>query len=98
MSLPETAAVLQSVEVAVTNDTGPMHMAAAVGTPLVAVFGPTSSVRYAPWCPEGECVILHDIMPCNPCAFHQYPMDAWCMESIEPAAVVEAVMILLSSR
>ena len=99
LSLRETAAVLQSVEVAVTNDTGPMHIAAAVRTPLVAIFGPTSSVRYGPWCPEAESVILlHDIMPCNPCAFHQCPMDAWCMESIQPAAVVEAVMILLSSR
>lgn len=76
LSLRETAAVLQSVEVAVTNDTGPMHIAAAVRTPLVAIFGPTSSLRYGPWCPEEERVILHDIMPCNPCAFHQCPMDA----------------------
>jgi ADP-heptose:LPS heptosyltransferase len=59
------AAILERVELLVTGDTGPMHLAVAVRTPVLAVFGPSDPVRYAPLGP-GDRVIRVDL-PCAPC-------------------------------
>jgi ADP-heptose:LPS heptosyltransferase len=59
------AAILERVELLVTGDTGPMHVAAAVGTPVVAVFGPSDPVRYAPRGPLDRVVRVD--LPCAPC-------------------------------
>lgn len=48
-TLPELAALLSKIEVLVTNDSGPMHMAQAVGTRVVSIFGPTDPLRCGPW-------------------------------------------------
>jgi ADP-heptose:LPS heptosyltransferase len=63
--LVSTAAVLQRLDVLVTGDTGPMHLAAAVGTPVVAVFGPSDPARYAPRGPRDRIVRID--LPCAPC-------------------------------
>ena len=65
IDLVSLAAVLQRLDLLVTGDTGPMHLAAAVGTPVVAVFGPSDPVRYAP---RGalDRVVRVDL-PCSPC-------------------------------
>lgn len=55
-SLTELLGLLKQLDLLVTVDSGPMHMAAAVGTPVVAVFGPTDPVRVGPY-GEGHCVI-----------------------------------------
>lgn len=59
------AAVLQRLDLFITGDTGPMHVAAAVGTPVVAVFGPSDPVRYAPGGPRDRVVRID--LPCAPC-------------------------------
>ncbi len=59
------AAVLESLDVFVTGDTGPMHLAAAVGTPVVAVFGPSDPARYAPRGDRHRIVRID--LPCSPC-------------------------------
>ena len=64
-TLPALAAVLQQLDVLVTGDTGPMHLAAAVGTPVVAVFGPSDPARYAPGIRYIES--SGSILPCSPC-------------------------------
>jgi ADP-heptose:LPS heptosyltransferase len=59
------AAILERLDLLVTGDTGPMHLAVAVRTPVVAVFGPSDPIRYAPLGP-GDRVIRIDL-PCAPC-------------------------------
>jgi heptosyltransferase-2/heptosyltransferase-3 len=59
------AALLQRLDLFVTGDTGPMHLAAAVGTPVVAVFGPSAPARYAPRGALDRIVRVE--LPCSPC-------------------------------
>jgi lipopolysaccharide heptosyltransferase II len=59
------AAILDRVDLLVTADTGPMHLAAAVGTPVVAVFGPSDPARYFPGGPLDRLVRID--LPCSPC-------------------------------
>ena len=60
-----SAALLARLDLLVTGDTGPMHLAAAVGTPVVAVFGPSDPARYAPRGPRDRVVRID--LPCSPC-------------------------------
>ena len=65
LDLLTLAAVLERLDLLVTGDTGPMHLAAAVGTPVVAVFGPSDPARYAPRGPRDRVVRID--LPCSPC-------------------------------
>ncbi|HEU5318654.1 MAG TPA: glycosyltransferase family 9 protein [Chloroflexota bacterium] len=65
-SLAELARVLARADVLVTADSGPMHVANALGTPVVALFGPTDPVIYAPFQPQRAVVLRHPV-PCQPC-------------------------------
>ena len=61
------AAVLASVTIYVTGDTGPMHLAAAMGTPVVAVFGLSDPARYAPLAPQRRIVRIDlPVQPVQP--------------------------------
>jgi ADP-heptose:LPS heptosyltransferase len=59
------AGVIERLDLLVTGDTGPMHLAVAVGTPVVAVFGPSDPARYAPRGPFDRVVRVD--LPCSPC-------------------------------
>ncbi len=59
------AAVIERCSVFVTGDTGPMHLAAAVGAPIVAIFGPSDPRRWGPLSPDAE--VVHADVPCRPC-------------------------------
>lgn len=61
------AAWLARCTIVVTGDTGPMHLAAAVGTPVAAVFGPSDEHRYAPLVTPHRIVARRDDLPCAPC-------------------------------
>ena len=65
LDLLTLAAVLQQLDVYITGDTGPMHLAGAVGTPVAAVFGPSDPIRYAPRGPFHRIVRID--LPCSPC-------------------------------
>jgi ADP-heptose:LPS heptosyltransferase len=65
LGLLDVAAILERLELLVTGDTGPMHLAVAVGTPVVAVFGPSDPARYAPRGPHD--LIVRVDLPCSPC-------------------------------
>ena len=75
----------------ITNDTGPMHVAAALGKPLVALFGPTEPRRTGPY---GHLeVVLRLDLPCSPClkSHCTYEKPNECLKAISPATVFEFV-------
>jgi heptosyltransferase-2 len=84
-SLRQLAAVISLADLFVTNDSGPMHMANAVGTPVLAIFGPTDPEATAPF--QDPSAWLHKPPPCWPCAYRDCPIDHRCMASISPEEV-----------
>jgi heptosyltransferase-2 len=73
-------------------DTGPMHLAAAVGTPVVAIFGSTSPEFTAPGLPEdSRHRFLVSDAPCSPCFHRECPIDFRCMHGIDVDRVVRAL-------
>ncbi len=83
--------LLRRATVLVTNDSGPMHIAAAVGTPVVALFGPTDPVRTGPY-GKGHVVLSHAV-ECRPCfrrdCARAVPLE--CLTAVGPESVVRAV-------
>jgi 3-deoxy-D-manno-octulosonic-acid transferase/heptosyltransferase-1 len=94
-SLRELAALYKKAAVLLTTDSGPMHLAAAVGTPVVALFGPTSPERTGPY-GEGHVVIRKN-MDCSPC-FRKACDTLECMKAISVEDVFEAVRDRIESR
>jgi heptosyltransferase-2 len=97
-SLRELMALLKSCRVLLTNDTGPMHLAAALGTPVVVPFGSTSPELTGPGLPgDPRHRLLKSDAPCSPCFLRECPIDFRCMHGIRVEQVVEAVVGLLKS-
>jgi len=90
-SLRELMALLKGCRVLLTNDTGPMHVASALGTPVVVPFGSTSPELTGPiFSPNAK--ILKSDAPCSPCFLRECPIDFRCMNGISVESVVEAVL------
>jgi len=95
-SLRELCAVLKRSRVLLTNDTGPMHVGAALGTPVVALFGSTSPELTGPGLPGPlQPGIVKGAAPCSPCFLRDCPIDFRCMNSIVPDRVIAAVLAAL---
>ncbi len=98
-SLAELCAGLKLCRVVLTNDSGPMHVAAAVGTPVVVPFGSTSPELTGPGLPNFKGhpesnpsqKILRANAACSPCFLRECPVDFRCMKDIRVAEAVEAV-------
>lgn len=88
-NLRELACLIQDCDMFVTNDSGPMHMAAAVGTPLVALFGSTDDTLTGPY-GQSESVINKRVA-CSPCFKRKCPIDFKCMNEISVDEVAERV-------
>lgn len=95
-SLREVLAILERAVVVVGPDTGPMHIAAAVGTPVVALFGATSPNRSGPW--GWHHLVVRDDVPCMPCYLLRCPIGRLCMERITPAMVLQRVDEVLAGH
>ncbi len=86
-------ALLKICRVLLTNDTGPMHVAAALATPVVALFGSTSPELTGPGLPGNDWhQRLKSTAPCSPCFLHECPIDFRCMNGITVEEVVKAVL------
>ncbi len=79
-SIRELAALIKCCRVLLTNDSGPMHMAAALGVPPLALFGSTSDVKTGPY-KLGR--VIHKHVECSPCYKRVCPIDFRCMKRIE---------------
>ncbi len=88
-------ALLSQCHIFVGNDSGAMHVAAAVGLPTVAIFGPTDPFGTAPVTPR--CTIVREKPYCSPCFLRRCPIDHRCMTQISSGEVVAAVSSWLSS-
>jgi heptosyltransferase-2 len=96
--LRELGALLKGAVIAVGNDSGPGHMAAAVGTPVLTLFGPTSeSFGFRPL-GENAHVLSHDV-GCRPCSVHggsRCPQERRvCLDDIEAGEAIEAMQVIL---
>lgn len=94
--LPTLAAVLDAAALCVANDSGPMHLAAALGTPTVGIFGSTSPAWTAPRGPAA-CSVGPAPVPCSPCFLRTCPYARECLTGIRPQAVLAAVDTLLGA-
>jgi heptosyltransferase-2 len=91
-------ALLKLCHVLLTNDSGPMHVAAALGTPVVAPFGSTSPGLTGPGLPgDPRHQLLQAGAPCSPCFLRECPIDFRCMNGISVESVVEAVARAVSA-
>jgi heptosyltransferase-2 len=95
----ESAAIISKAEIAFANDSAPSHLAAAVGTPVVAIFGPTvSGFGFAPYS-AGSAVVDIGELYCRPCGRHGHrkcPEKHFrCMMDLAPARIIEASKSLL---
>ncbi len=94
-TLRELAALIERCAVLISNDSGSMHLAAAIGTPTIGVFGPTDPARSAP--PE-NCTVIKKAIDCSPCSRRECPTDFRCMTSISAEEVYQRVAEILSRR
>jgi heptosyltransferase-1 len=92
-SLAELAGVLRQASLAVTTDTGAMHLAAALGTKVTALFGPTAPWRTGPFGPGHQVVRLN--LPCSPC-FKRHCPEPRCLSDLTPEMVAAACEKILS--
>ena len=88
-SLPEMVEWVRLCDLMITNDTGPMHVAAALGKPLVALFGPTEPRRTGPYRQLNN--VLRIDLPCSPCLKSHCHYKKWneCLNALSPATVFE---------
>ncbi|MDD8046480.1 MAG: lipopolysaccharide heptosyltransferase II [Verrucomicrobiota bacterium] len=93
-TLPELAAVIGQCDLAIGNDSGPMHLASAIGTPVLTLFGPTKSEETGPWGEVGEVIDLK--LDCAPCMRRECPLDHGCMLGITPQMVVDRALRILA--
>lgn len=94
-SVRQMMALLSCCRLLVTNDSGPMHVAAAFGVPIVAVFGPTDHTTTCP--ASAQVKIVRKETDCAPCLLRQCPSDHRCMTAISAADVYQAATQLLDN-
>jgi len=92
-TVEELTAILSTVDLLVTNDTGPAHIAAALGRPTLVIFGPTNPLTTRPL--SGQAEILRHPPDCAPCMLRDCPIDHRCMTAITVDEVTEQATTLL---
>ena len=93
-TLRQLCALVERAAVVISNDSGPMHIAAAMDRPLVALFGPTNPVRTGPH--NRPDAVLRLDMPCSPCYSRQCSHQS-CLQWIQVEPVLRAVELQLSA-
>lgn len=89
------ASLLTEIDALVSGDTGVAHLAAALGTPVVTLFGPTDPALSAP---RGRAVALTHPVPCAPCFYRACPIEHPCLRGLAGARVRDAILALLDDR
>jgi len=95
-TLSELAALISRATICVTNDSGPMHLAVALGRPVVSIFGPTDPVWAGPYRRDGA--VLRADLPCSPCYLRQLSRCSYghaCMQDVAAAAAIQRIESVL---
>jgi heptosyltransferase-2 len=90
--LPMLAGVLAQCRALVSNDSGAMHVGAALGVPLVAIFGPTNERETRPLGRLDPVLLSHDVW-CRPCMLRECPLTHRCMRGVGVETVLAAVRV-----
>jgi heptosyltransferase-2 len=93
--IAELPALLSRCQLFIGNDSGAMHVASAVGLPVVAIFGPTDPFGTAPVTPK--CTIVQERPYCSPCFLRRCPTDHRCMTRISTESVTAAARAWIAS-
>ena len=88
-SLAQLGGVIAGLSVLLTNDTGPAHIAYALGTPTVTIFGSANPKRYAPLRQGPYRILVHDV-PCRPCGYTVCPIGYRCLEGVTVDQALDA--------
>jgi ADP-heptose:LPS heptosyltransferase len=98
LGIPELAELIQGARLYAGNDSGPMHLAAAVGTPVVAIWGSSDSRRWRPWAVNS--VVVQNPFECNPCPGYRCLVapTPLCIESVTVEQAVSAAKQLLTNH
>jgi heptosyltransferase-2 len=98
----QMGALMERCRVFVGNDSGPMHVAAALDVPVLAIFGPGSPSRTAPWMPSDRFIALSNGFPCSPCRQDFFrecdpapSLKPMCLETIPVESAAAALNRLL---
>lgn len=94
-SLRELISLINCCNLFLTNDSGPMHIAAALGVPLVALFGSTDDTRTGPY---GSGTVIHKHVECSPCYKRVCPIDFRCMTRIDTNEVYNELVKLVKEK
>ncbi|MBA4387057.1 MAG: hypothetical protein C0404_03690 [Verrucomicrobia bacterium] len=96
-SLPQTGGALKELDLLIANDSGPIHMAAAVGIPVLGIFGPTDPLRTGPYGKMHR--IVRASLPCQPCFSRTCRRgDVPCLAGVTPERVSEEALGMLADR
>lgn len=87
-SLGGLAAIIDSLDLFISNDTGPAHIANALGTPSITIFGPADYRRWAPLNQSIHRIARHPVA-CSPCGYWDCPIDHRCLRRVSPESVLQ---------
>jgi len=87
-SLGGLAALISELDLFISNDTGPAHIACAVNTPSITLFGPADYARWAPLDTRQHRVLRHPVA-CSPCGYWECPIDHRCLRWLSPERVLD---------
>ena len=93
-SIGGLAALISGLDLFISNDTGPAHIATAVNTPSVTIFGPADCRRWAPLDQVHHPVVQRPVA-CSPCSYWECPIDHRCLRWLSPAMVIKEAGRLL---
>jgi heptosyltransferase I len=96
-TIPDLVALSRAARLMISGDTGPLHIASAVGVPAMALFGPTNPRRNGPWLPIDVCVSRYESCDCHYERRCRRPSDTWCLGTVAVDEAVEAVDRVLAA-
>ncbi len=104
-TLTQLADVIRSADLYIGADSGALHVAASVRTPVVAIFGPSNHEAWSPWSPGGQVTVLRSAPECSPCSYVGQDIGArdgcparTCMRMVTPEQVINAARHLLKDE